>query len=75
MEMMGFFLLVVFSVLFAMGDTYLSPRFLAYPKFQRFQGSYAGRTGVRAASVLLLLVGVSFVMSIATSKRTSLPSA
>lgn len=68
------FLLGVFAVLFSMGFQYLSPRVMAYPRFARFQGSYAGRTGLTALSVLVLLVAVSFVMS-AVARKPSLPSA
>jgi hypothetical protein len=74
MEPNGFILLVVFSVLFAMGYQWLTPRIFANDRLQKYQGSYAGRTGLTAASVLVLLVVVSLVMSSAY-RKPALPSA
>lgn len=70
---MEWVLLFVFSLIFALGFNWASPKVMSHPKLQRFQGNYAGRTVITAGVVFVFLIAVSYAMS-AVGERPRLPA-
>lgn len=65
---MEVFVFFIFAVLFAMAFNYSMPRFVAYPRFAKYAGTYTGQTAMTAVLVFFLIVGLAYAMSVAGVK-------
>lgn len=72
MDLMAAVLLFVFAILFSIVFNWGAPRVMAYPRFQKLQGSYAGKTFVTALAVFAFLIAVSYAMA-AAGRKPQLP--